>query len=295
MSQVSNYSIKDLELFSGVKAHTIRIWERRYGILSPNRSQSNIRNYSDEQVKDLLNISLLVRKGYKISAIASLPPDERSRLVLSSQSATSHDYLEEQWMLSLVGLDEQRFNEAFNVALLKGFEHAIARSIMPFLRKIGLLWQTGSICTAQEHFFSNLVRQKLIAATGNLGFNHLSEAKKVLLLLPEFEQHELMLLFYNYLFRVRGFNTLYLGQGVPLNGLDKAVGTYMPDIIVTGVAISCEPQLLTTFIRHLQRMSPGTDLYAGGPVHLENVLSEADLDNLLNIAYLKHSDNEKIF
>ncbi len=275
------YLIRDLATLSGIKAHTLRVWEKRYQILEPARSATNIRYYSANQLKDLLNISLLIRNGWKISKLAEMTAADRSALLMNRLNLKQDEGLYEQFMQSLTATDEQAFEKAYGRALKKGFEYAFTCIIFPFFEQVGLAWQTGAICTAQEHFFSSLVRQKLVAATNQVTLIKNPDAKKVLLLLPEFELHELGLLFYNYVFRDRGYHTLYLGQGVPLSGTEAVICRYRPNIVVTGSILSGKNEALNAFVQQLRSWLPEAIFYAAGLHSGEHMYSVHELRALL--------------
>ncbi len=233
---MGEYSIKDMEKLSGIKAHTIRIWERRYGIFKPDRTGTNRRRYSDEDLRKIINISILNRKGYKISSIASLSNDDIGKKVLSViHDGKEDDALVESFILAMVNLDEQDFNDILNRSVLKlGFEYTFGNVVFPFLRRVGVLWAAGSINPGQEHFGSNLIRQKMIAYIDGRIYNRKENAKKILLFLPENEQHEFGLLYHAYLTRRNGHEVLYLGQQTPFESVRRSVRLFRPDIIVTG-------------------------------------------------------------
>jgi DNA-binding transcriptional MerR regulator len=231
----SNFSIKDLEKLSGIKAHTLRIWEQRYGILKPKRTDTNIRLYCNDELKQLLNIAMLYNNGYKISKIAALPTNiiiaEVNKLTAKPTEASNQiDCL----IIAMVELDELKFEKVIaNNTLHNGFAATVENVIYPFLQKIGIMWQTGSINPAQEHFISNLIRQKLIVAIDGVAVSMHSESKKFVLFLPDNELHELALLFYTYLIKARGHQVIYLGQSVPMEDLRKVTTLRNTDFIVT--------------------------------------------------------------
>src|SRR4028119_2082894 len=164
---MSVYSIKDLEHLSGIKAHTLRIWEQRYNIIRPKRTDTNIRYYDDTDLKLVLNISLLKEHGFKISEIARMTMEDMSQEVLSltDKNLRYSDQIQ-ALTLSMIDLDEERFEKIMSTnALQVGFEQTMINIVYPFLIKIGVLWQTGAISPAQEHFISNLIRQKLTVPT----------------------------------------------------------------------------------------------------------------------------------
>ena len=160
------YSIKDLEKLSGIKAHTLRIWEKRYNLVEPKRTETNIRYYDDEDLKKVLNVALLNRNGLKISHIAGLKTEEiNSKISDLSKGNQDSESVIDNLVISMIELDEKKFEKILSRTIMQaGFEETILYTIYPFFQKIGLLWQTGAINPAQEHFISNLVRQKLIVA-----------------------------------------------------------------------------------------------------------------------------------
>ena len=218
---MATYTIKDLERLSGIKAHTIRIWEKRYNIIAPQRTATNIRNYCDGELKKLLNISLLNRKGLKISKLAQLSNEELNEKINQLiQNYSDTESLVESMAIAMIDLDEVKLEKILSRTIMQlGFEETIIKILYPFLIKIGVMWQTGIINPAQEHFISNLIRQKLIVAIDGLISGNNPNSRKFTLFLPEGEFHELGLLFFHYLIKRRGHQVIYLGQSVPLNDL----------------------------------------------------------------------------
>jgi len=214
-----HYSIKDIERLTGVKAHTLRIWEKRYNLLEPTRTDTNIRYYSDNDLKKLLNIVTLNKSGYKISKIAELSQEVIFKKVIDlTESARDVRVFLEGLTIAMVEVDEERFEKVLNSAILKfGFEDTMVSIIYPFFKRIGVMWLTGTVSPGQEHFISNLLRQKLIVAIDGQFEPLKREHKKFLLYLPEGELHELGLLFYSYLIKSKGHKVIYLGQSVPLD------------------------------------------------------------------------------
>ena len=235
---MGEYTIKDLERLSGIKAHTIRIWEKRYDVISPGRTSTNRRRYSDDDLRKLINISILNRSGFKISRIASLSVREvEEKVSLISQDITQADTRIESLIVAMISLDEPGFIELIDSSIKElGLEKAFIDLFFPFLERVGILWVTGSIVPAQEHFVSNLVRQKLIAHIDARGFTERSDGKRVLLYLPEDEWHEIGILFYSYLARKHGHRVLYLGSATPLDSLIKAIQVWPAEIIVTATS-----------------------------------------------------------
>ena len=236
---MSKYSIKELEKLSGIKAHTIRIWEKRYRIVLPQRSDTNIRSYSDDDLKKIINVSLLNNNGLKISKIADLTAEELVKKVNElSESTSSPDIHIDQLIVAMVDLDEENFEHILSELIQRcGFEKTIITVVYAFLQKIGVLWQTGNISPAQEHFISNLIRQKIIVAIDSLPLAP-KNRPRALLFLPEAELHELGLLFYYYLVKKEGFRTYYLGQMVPYKDIVALCQSHSPKIMVTAITSS---------------------------------------------------------
>lgn len=262
----SAYSISDLESLSGVKAHTIRIWEKRYNVFRPGRTDTNIRYYSNDDLKKLLNISLLLKNGLKISELSVLPAAALSEKV-SSILMPETDSRNERLLMSLLEMDEVLFGRVFeNMVKREGFERTIIDTVFPFFQRVGLMWQCGTINPAQEHFFSNLVKSKIIYATEKMRYDPLPGAKTIVLFLPEGELHEIALLFYNYAFRKRGYKTIYLGQSVPFESLERIFAIGNPDAIVTGVTTAALQEGFIPFCKMTCTQAGKALVYFTGPV-----------------------------
>ncbi|PWJ39114.1 MerR family transcriptional regulator [Sediminitomix flava] len=253
---MSTYSIRDLEYLTGVRAHTIRIWEQRYDIISPKRTDTNIRYYDSDDLKHMLNISLLNNHGYKISKIAKMSKEEVSRTVFETMNSQRGDSQEDQissLTIAMVDLNEDRFEKVVSTSILHlGFEATMQQVIIPFLVRIGCLWQTGSISPAQEHFITNLIRQKLLVAIDGQCPDYSESHKRVLLYLPEGEMHELTLLFAYYLVRSRGHRGFYFGQNLPDDDLKSVVDLVNPDMILTALTSIPKIECVKKYINMLK-------------------------------------------
>ena len=223
---MAKYSIKDLEKLIDIQAHTIRMWEQRYRVVRPLRTPTNLRIYNDEDLKRLLNISLLNHNGLKISKIARLNDDEIKEQVLRlKQDILNTDSQVESLIAGMIELKESNFELLLNRLMNQlGFEDAMTRVVYPFLIKIGVLWQTGSINPAQEHFVTNIIRKKLFSAIDSIGTTE--TGSRFIMFLPEGELHEISLLFYTYLIKKHGHFPIYLGQTVPLNDIVAVQRSY---------------------------------------------------------------------
>ena len=217
-----SFSIRDLENLSGIKAHTIRIWEKRYGLLSPERTRTNIRTYSLASLQKLLNITLLYSNGYKISKISKIPETDIPivvREMVAKNSTKNHAI--NAFKLAMINFDLSLFQNTYNNLLSeKSFRDIFWEYFIPLLSELGLLWQTDTISPAHEHFITNLIKQKIYTSTEKLQLMEPTQHDKVFVLfLPENEIHEIGLLFINYEILLRGYKTIYLGQTMPLENL----------------------------------------------------------------------------
>ena len=263
---MANYSIKDLEHLSGIKAHTLRIWEQRYSLIEPSRTDTNIRFYDQEDLKLILNVSLLKDNGYKISKIASMSQQEMFSAVIEvSEKSTNFADQVYALTLSMIDLDEQRFEKIISTNILKiGFERTMMNVITPFLAKIGIMWITDAINPAQEHFITHLIRQKIMVAIDGQYPATDTNAIKYMLFLPEGELHELNLLFANYIIKARNNRVIYLGQTLPLNDLKLAYATYKPEYLLT--VLTSKPLDMTSeeYLNELSRSFPHSKILVSG-------------------------------
>ncbi|TND09796.1 MAG: regulatory protein MerR [Bacteroidetes bacterium] len=242
----AKYTIRDLERLSGIKAHTLRVWEQRYGILVPERTATNIRWYCADELKKLLNISMLNNHGLKISRIAQMSPEEIARQVaeLIDKEGVDSEHVTTM-IIAMIELDEARFEKIFAGCVLRqGFESTVIHIILPLLRKVSIMWQTGSINRAQEHFISNLIRQKIVVAIDGCLSRPSPDAQRFLLFLPNGEMQELHLLFYHYMIKNRGHHVIYLGQSVPFDDIAASNEIQKADILLT--VITGEPKEIGT-------------------------------------------------
>ena len=265
---MAHYSIKDLEKISGIQAHTIRIWEKRYKLIIPKRTDTNIRVYTDEDLKRLLNVSMLNHNGLKISKIARLNDEKINQeiLNLTSNSLNLGNQVD-SLVLSMVELNENNFESILYTLINQhGFENAFTNVVYPFLSKIGVLWQTGNINPAQEHFASNLIKQKLFAAIDSIPVNK-SSKHQFIIFLPEGELHELGILFYNYFLRKAGIYTIYLGQTVPLKDLISVQQAYNADFMLTSIITSLQENHIHNYIESLSKTFKKQKYFLPGNFH----------------------------
>lgn len=262
---MNKFTIKDLENLSGIKAHTIRIWEQRYSFLKPQRTATNIRYYSNLELKVLLNISLLNKYGYKISHINRMTNEElrEKTLTLTSpeaqQERTINDLIQH-----MTDVDIDQFEAVIDQHIhAKGIEKTITYIIFPFLERIGILWLTDHINPAQEHLITNIIRQKLIVGIDK-AITPLSLKTKMLLFLPENEHHEIGLLFLHYLLKNRGVKVIYLGANVPVKDLEYVVELKKPHYIYTHLTTVIKEFNFDKFINNLKLRFPQQQIIISG-------------------------------
>ncbi len=263
---MAHYSIKDLENFTGIKAHTIRIWEKRYNIVEPKRTSTNIRYYSDKDLRRLLNISILNRNGVKISKIINFSDQSINEKILNlAQSNSDIESQIEALVIAMIDLDESKFEKIFNTAVINlGFEEAILRLMYPFFKRIGLLWQIGSINPAQEHFVSNILRQKLLVALDGVSQTMNGNSRSFLLFLPEGEHHELGLIFYHYIIRKYRHHVYYLGETVPIEALIEISKTKKIDYLLTQLTTSISQVEIEKYLTLLAKNFKKATIFISG-------------------------------
>ena len=270
------YSIKDMEKLSGIKAHTIRIWEQHYGLLQPKRTPTNIRYYEDEDLKLLLNVALLNKNGYRVSKISKMSEVEISEKV-AEISEVSYEYRTQldALTLSMIEMDEFKFGRIINANTEQiGFERTMLEVIYPFLDKLGILGMTGSVHPVQVNFISSLIRQKMIVAIDNLPLQRNFANQKFLLYLPEGEKQELSLLFLSFLLKSRGFQVIYAGVGVSLIDLKDAYRIQKPDFIYTMISEPFKKISINNYVDTLAKNFSDIELlFSGYEVAVQKVKS----------------------
>ncbi|MBC6698110.1 MerR family transcriptional regulator [Hymenobacter puniceus] len=265
---MGHFSISDLEQLSGIKAHTIRIWEQRYGILRPVRTATNIRTYCDDDLRRLLNVATLCGRGYRISKVAQLSEQEVEKAVIACND-DENDYCQQvhALMAAMLSMDESQLNRLLSGSIRRmGFEAAVLHIVYPFLQRIGVMWQAGSVNPAHEHLVTHLLRQKMMAATDALPAACAKSGRRWVLFLPEGEMHELALLFMNFALRARGHHVLYLGQNLPIAGLTDVCQAYQPHTVCTVLTAVPERDHLQSFVEELRRVCVGATVLLYGPV-----------------------------
>ncbi|WP_026978232.1 MerR family transcriptional regulator [Flavobacterium tegetincola] len=265
------YSIKDLENISGIKAHTIRIWEKRYNILEPMRTDTNIRYYDFMSIKKLLNITLLHNHGYKISKISQYPSEDIPNLVkeiITDKTYKSHAI--NAFKVAMLNFDREAFLKAYEQLLAnKSFTSIFKDVFVPLLNEIGLLWQTNTITAAHEHFITNLIKQKLEVELEIISRSQVIVQDKVFILfLPIQEIHDLGLKYLNYEVVKNGYKTIYLGENIEIEDLHKMTEQFESPVFLTYITTSPMADEINGYITKLQQTildnSPQAELWITG-------------------------------
>jgi DNA-binding transcriptional MerR regulator len=252
----SVFSIKDLENLTGIKAHTIRIWEKRYNVLEPMRTETNIRLYDLANLQKILNITLLHNHGYKISKISKLTEEEIPELVnaiISNKSVKHHAI--SSFKLAMMNFDQALFLNTYNNLLSEtSFREVFFNIFIPFIEEIGYLWQTNTISIAHEHFISYLIKQKLLLNTEKLQTQEPTRDDKTFVLyLPDNELHELGLMYANYEIQHYGFKTIFLGESVPLESL-KDVKKYFDNItFICYMTVEPNASIINDYVKEIKK------------------------------------------
>jgi MerR family transcriptional regulator, light-induced transcriptional regulator len=269
---MQTFSIRDIENLSGIKAHTIRVWEQRYGLIMPGRKESRHREYTNEDLKQILRVSFLYHQGYKISKIARMSKEEIITLSLQYDSHSSIEVFVNQLIEAALDFDEESFETVIDTLILKwGFENAFLNVVYPFLKKIGMLWMTGNILPAQEHFSSNLIRKKIIINIDGLTNVTDAESEIMLLFTPKGEFHEIPLLLSHYFLKKNGFRLLYLGINTSIEVLANYVESNPFFKLYFHMLTNFTDKDPDFYLKELAAAFPGKQIFASGPVFHENL------------------------
>lgn len=284
---MSSYTIKDLEKISGIKAHTIRIWEQRYNFLQPQRTETNIRSYSADELKVILNVSLLNKYGFKISHIDKMSSDQMEEKIMAlSQLDAQKERVVNSLIKEMVSLNMVAFERQLDLYIgQKGIEKTINEIIFPYLERVGILWVTNHINPAQEHLATNIVRQKIILGIERLT-PLLNYTKRIVLFLPEGEYHELGLLYVHFLLKQKGIYVDYLGTNVPMVDLKYLTEFKKVDYLYCHITMPARNFKLDKFFANLANINHEIPIILSGQliqaykgkispnIHLKRSLSE---------------------
>ena len=277
----SNFSIKNLENLSGIKAHTLRIWEKRYNLLEPERTDTNIRRYSLDSLRKLLNVTLLYNHGFKISKIASLNADEIPKLVRSiALKSNSEQVSINAFKLAMINFDYELFDNNYEeIQQHHDFEYIFIQIFMPLMKELGILWQTGAISPTHEHFITNLVKQKIHLQTERLQRDKSKNEDHPIfvLFLPENEIHELGILYLNFLILSKGYRTIFLGQSLQSSSLQTLYSYDTTFNFVSYLTVEPNKEEIMPFLKDFHKQlleNQKSKLILFGPQQVEIVKEE---------------------
>lgn len=251
----ASFSIKDLENICGVKAHTIRIWEKRYHLLTPERTDTNIRTYNMDSLKKLLNVSFLVNCGYKISRISKLTPneiDDYLKSIVSDQTVVDKTF--NNMKLAMLNYSNHLFCETFEEARERfSFNDVFYNIFIPFLNEIGLLWQSNTINSTHEHFVTSLMKQKMWTQINKLQQENNNTGKTYVLFLPEGEINDLSLIFLNNLLLTKGYRTIYLGPNVSTEYLGTLSNLHNDLVFLSYFTVAPHTEEVNSYISNFKK------------------------------------------
>ena len=280
-----SYTISDLERISGIQSHTIRIWERRYNALIPHRSQGNTRLYNDGHLKKLLNIVSLNESGFKISKICSLSDQDVEKLLDEQYPCLSDDKLAEFYISRLIRYGLSYNEEEFNLIIEEGFNklgisQIYRRVIYPLMIRLGIMWRKNNICPAHEHFMANIIRKKLFTAINDLALPP-DGNPTWLLFLPEDEDHEIGLLFADYILRLNKQKVIFLGSKVPLDSIKNVFSTINIDHVLFFFVRTRLPAIAQKYINDLSEVCKSAQMHLAGNQQVISKLKHIDHINCL--------------
>jgi len=264
---MKKFSIKTAERLSGIKAHTLRVWEQRYGLVQPSRSvHSNHREYTNSELKALLKVVYLYHQGYKISDIAKLKNEELEKIIQGYKEQKGQiDLTLMALKEAIIDFNEVEFEDILNAVIRQsGFKFTMLKIIFPLLNQIGLLWMTDKVIPGQEHFASNIIIRKLINAVNQFKISPVQHSGLVMLFTPEGEYHEIPLLFFRYLLMSNGYNTLYLGGSVPMNVVNDFYEKHHPSHLLIHFTSNLQDAEIPDYLTMLGQICEGVQIVVAG-------------------------------
>lgn len=297
---MNSFSISQLSQFSGVKPHTIRIWEQRYNALQPQRSEGNTRYYDSLQLRRLLNIVSLTKTGKKVSKLCKMKDEElyalQKEYIDQALEDSDYEYFVSQLISAGINYDELNFEKIFSHCVIRfGLLKTYRDIIYPMVNRIGLLWTINTIPPSQEHYITNLLRQKLFTSIDSLTTEADNDGAW-LLFLPEDEFHEMGLLFANYLIRSNGKKVIYLGPNVPLTSVERAVEDTQVDHLLLFMVHQDLPENIEQYLKELQKIGKGKNIFvAAHPEFSEKCSGDKSIHWLNSIEDLEQQfDSQEI-
>ena len=292
----SVFSIKDLENLSGIKAHTIRIWEKRYDVLKPMRTDTNIRLYDTDNLQKLLNITLLHNYGYKISTISKYSDEKIPELVreIINKKSVKHHAISE-FKMAMMNFDQVQFTQTYDKLLSeKSFTDVFYEVFIPLMTELGLLWQSDTISPAHEHFITYLIKQKIIANTEKIQYLKPTKTNRVFVLyLPDNEIHELGLLYLNYEIISNGYKSIYLGESVPIDSLNVVCKNFDNITFIAYTTVKPEPDEINEYVTQIKNevLKDDSEIWFIGRM-IENISSNKLSNNVRKFETISSLVNE---
>jgi len=281
---MSKYTMNQIVTLTGIKAHTLRKWETRYSFLEPERTATNIRFYSDSQLKKLLNIGVLTRHGYRISKIDKMSENEIHDTIANQLTEGDNENEISAMILSMIELDESKFDDLLKSLIIrKGLLATTTEIIYPFLNQVGVLWGINRVLPAQEHFISSLIKKKMFA-TIDLLPDPQKDAPSILMFLTEEEYHEMGLLLAYYIARELGFRVYYLGANVPTENIKQVIDTVNPNAMLT-MFVAPSENSVESKVQAIIDQGDTTFFVSGNPNNMGSLLNDK------RIIYLSHPNN----
>ena len=273
---MNRFSIRDIENLTGIKAHTLRIWEQRYGIVKPKRTDTNIRYYDGNDLKQALRVALLNHHGYKISRIQNMSEEEINRLLQeTADSGFQFQFLLNKLLEATIDMDTEKFESLLNKYIKKfGIEQAVEQLLFAFLEKIGIMWMSNRIFPAQEHLVTNIVTRKILMATERLPPKMSFTQSKFLLFLPEGEIHELGLLYMQYQLMKYNKNVLYLGANTPLADVHFVCKAQKPQYLYTHITSVSNDFDIHHYLNQLANIHPSNKIFVSGSLAQKEKISD---------------------
>lgn len=290
---MNQFTIRDIENLSGIKAHTLRIWEQRYNFMTPKRKVSNHRFYDNDDLKHILRISYLYHSGRKISNIALMADNEINEIISRENAISSDEFLISQLMEASIDFDEHKFETVLNTSFSKNtVENAILNVVYPYQKKIGLLWVTEHIIPAQEHFSSNIINRKLLVEIDSLTIAPKPNGRRIILFTPLNEHHEIPILFIQYLLKKNGHTVIYFGDSIPVEDIEEYCTNKSADELHFHLIINLSGLSVNDYVTILSNKFPNKKIVISGPVAKEMTIIKPNIIPLCSMHQLLEYVND---
>ncbi len=290
---MNQFTIRDIENLSGIKAHTLRIWEQRYNFMTPKRKVSNHRFYDNDDLKHILRVSYLYHSGRKISNIALMADNEINEIISRENAISSDEFLISQLMEASIDFDEHKFETVLNTSFSKNtVENAILNVVYPYQKKIGLLWVTEHIIPAQEHFSSNIINRKLLVEIDSLTIAPKPNGRRIILFTPLNEHHEIPILFIQYLLKKNGHTVIYFGDSIPVEDIEEYCTNKSADELHFHLITNLSGLSVNDYVTILSNKFPNKKIVISGPVAKEMTIIKQNIIPLCSMHHLLEYVNE---